>query len=133
MRTPSTRSSPLNAGLACAVAMMVASPPAFGQEPRGGFTLTELGGGLSTAVSYADLDLTTSAGRAELRRRVRHAADELCEKSGDTAPIGMAGYSCADIAARSAAAQQREAIAQATAQTYAAAATERSSGGGQAK
>ena len=46
---------------------------------------------LSQAVSYADLDLGTQAGRDELRHRLRLTARFLCDKlgEGDTASSGL--------------------------------------------
>lgn len=46
----------------------IAAPAAFAQEE----------GPLKAAVSYADLDLGTPAGRATLERRVERAVDRVC-------------------------------------------------------
>lgn len=69
---------------------------------------------LSQAVSYSDLDLTTEAGRDELKRRINTTARDLCAKLGEpgrtsTGPVP----SCEQGALDSAREQQRLAIAQA--------------------
>lgn len=43
---------------------------------------------LSQTVSYEDLDLSTAAGRAALRQRVRHTAREVCSQLSGRAPPG---------------------------------------------
>jgi UrcA family protein len=45
---------------------------------------------LSAAVSYADLDLTTGAGRDMLRERVRLTAQDLCRRLGESNSSGGA-------------------------------------------
>lgn len=55
----------------------------------------------STAVSYADLDLSTRAGQAELRKRVRLTARYLCEKLGETDHSSSVVPSCRDQAYKS--------------------------------
>ena len=57
---------------------------------------------LSQPVSYADLDLSTAAGRAELRHRVRLTARYLCEKLGETDTGSSVTPSCRDAASRDA-------------------------------
>jgi UrcA family protein len=56
---------------------------------------------LSHAVSYADLDLSTQAGRDELRRRINLTSRWLCEKLGETETSGPAA-SCRQDATNSA-------------------------------
>jgi len=52
---------------------------------------------LSQAVSYADLDLSTKAGKAELRHRVALTARYLCDKLGEPA-TSSPPPSCRDAA-----------------------------------
>ena len=54
---------------------------------------------LSQAVSYADLDLSTQAGRDELRNRVKLTSRWLCEQLGETdTSSGPVLPSCRDAA-----------------------------------
>lgn len=57
---------------------------------------------LSQSVSYADLDLSTVGGRAELRHRVRLTARYLCEKLGETDTGSSVAPSCRDAATKDA-------------------------------
>lgn len=57
---------------------------------------------LSQAVSYADLDLSTKAGRDELRRRVNLTARWLCDKLGESGSSAGPIPSCRDAATRDA-------------------------------
>lgn len=58
---------------------------------------------LSQAVSYADLDLSTAAGRDELRRRVSLTSRYLCERLGETdTTSGPVLPSCRDAAVKDA-------------------------------
>ena len=57
---------------------------------------------LSQPVSYADLDLSTPAGRNELRRRVRLTARFLCDKLGENTSVSGPVPSCRDAASRDA-------------------------------
>jgi UrcA family protein len=57
---------------------------------------------LSQPVSYADLDLSTQAGRAELRRRVSLTSRYLCEKLGEADSSGPVLPSCRESATRDA-------------------------------
>lgn len=114
-------------GVACVAVMLAMAAPAFGQAAMGDFTVIGHGQGphersLSAAVVYADLDLTTTAGRAELRRRVRRTAAELCHQlgGGPGNATGLA-FACEDEAVQSAAGFQRSAIARAAPETYVAA------------
>lgn len=56
----------------------------------------------SAAVSYADLDLSTGAGRRELRRRVSLTARFLCDRLGETDVSSAVVPSCRDAATRDA-------------------------------
>lgn len=63
-------------------------------------------------VSYANLDLTTSSGAAELKRRVTEAAKEACEKLNNADPIDLSDtddFSCVR-AARAGALEQAKAV-----------------------
>lgn len=53
---------------------------------------------LSQGVSYADLDLSTKAGKAELRHRVALTARYLCDKLGESATSSPPVPSCRDAA-----------------------------------
>ena len=53
-----------------------AAPPALAQEQTG----------RTAIVKFADLDLSTPAGRATLDRRVKRAARHVCELAGPTSP-----------------------------------------------
>jgi len=55
----------------------------------------------ATAVSYADLDLSTREGRSELRQRVKLTARYLCEKLGETDRSSGVVPSCIDQSVRS--------------------------------
>jgi UrcA family protein len=57
---------------------------------------------LSQAISYADLDLSTDAGRDVLRQRIRLTARFLCNKLGETSSSTPLTPSCQDEAVRSA-------------------------------
>lgn len=57
---------------------------------------------LSQNVSYADLDLSTKAGKDELRRRVSLTARFLCEKMGETETSSSVASSCRDAAVKDA-------------------------------
>ena len=57
---------------------------------------------LSQAISYADLDLSTEAGKREFRRRINLTARYLCEKMGETSTGDTVVPSCRDAAARDA-------------------------------
>jgi len=57
---------------------------------------------LSQSVSYADLDLSTAAGRAEFRHRLRLTARFLCEKLGESDTATSVAPSCRDAAVRDA-------------------------------
>lgn len=57
---------------------------------------------LSQSVSYADLDLSTAAGRAEMRHRVNLTARFLCDKLGEGGSSASVVPSCRDAAVRDA-------------------------------
>lgn len=56
----------------------------------------------SQSVSYADLDLSTKAGRDELRHRVNLTARFLCDKLGESATGDAIAPSCRQAAVRDA-------------------------------
>lgn len=69
---------------------------------------------LSRPVSFADLDLTTYAGREVLRLRVRETARDVCRELGEgPGNGGPLLRSCEEDAVRSARGQMRVAIARA--------------------
>ena len=57
---------------------------------------------LSQAVSYADLDLSTQAGKDELRRRVSLTSRYLCDRLGESAASSPVVPSCRDAATKDA-------------------------------
>ena len=57
---------------------------------------------VSQAVSYADLDLSTKAGRDELRHRVNLTSRFLCEKLGESSNTSAVGPSCRQAATKDA-------------------------------
>lgn len=57
---------------------------------------------LSQAVSYADLDLSTEAGKAEIRRRLNLTARFLCDKLGESGGSTGPVPSCRDAATKDA-------------------------------
>jgi len=57
---------------------------------------------LSQAVSYADLDLSTAAGRSELRHRLNLTARFLCDKLGESDTSTGIVPSCRDAAVKDA-------------------------------
>lgn len=57
---------------------------------------------LSQSVSYADLDLSSKAGRDEIRRRLNLTARFLCDKLGESATGDALAPSCRDAAVRDA-------------------------------
>jgi UrcA family protein len=57
---------------------------------------------LTQSVSYADLDLSTDAGKRELRHRVSLTARYLCDKLGESASSTGAVPSCRDAAVKDA-------------------------------
>ena len=99
-----------NAGwLIAGAALLGASAPAVAQPVDEEIIVTgEYGklpdstSSLSQSVSYADLDLSSPAGRAELRHRVRLTARYLCDKLGETDNSSSVAPSCRDAAAKDA-------------------------------
>jgi UrcA family protein len=77
---------------------------------------------LSQAVSFADLDLSTWAGREALRHRIRDTARSLCETLNGPGGGSADGLvrSCEDDAVRSASSQMHLAVNEAYADRYAA-------------
>jgi UrcA family protein len=57
---------------------------------------------LSQAVSYADLDLSTEAGRRAFRQRLSLTARYLCDKLGESGTGDAVAPSCRDAATRDA-------------------------------
>jgi UrcA family protein len=114
-------------GAAALAALAAAATPALAQPATvGELTVTGRYGvgpdvrSLSTAVSYADLDLTTAAGRDILTHRVRDAARDLCGRLGErniTEPPVV--RSCEQDALDSAREAERIAFATAAPQAYA--------------
>lgn len=105
-------------GAACAAAVLAAGAPTFGQETMEEFTV--LGTinrvdvrQISASVNLQDLDLTTQAGRTQLKQRVRNTAAELCDRLGEPdQAVGMA-FACEDDAVHSAAPTVQKVIRQA--------------------
>jgi UrcA family protein len=62
-------------------------------------------------VSYADLDLTTPAGAAELKRRVSDAAKEACDKVDSANPADLLDTDCVRTATHGAMKQVKVVIA----------------------
>lgn len=85
--------------------MLLAAAPAFAQTDPEDITVTGRYGrvpdsvqSLSQAVSYADLDLSTAAGRDALRQRIRLTARYLCQKLGEPDTASPPAPSCRDAA-----------------------------------
>lgn len=103
------------AGLA-AVALPALAQPTVGEV----VVIAPQGDSLSEPVSYADLDLTTTTGRAVLHERIREAAADVCyrlqtdDRTGSSVAPG-----CVSDAVDRARDQERRAYAQAENQAYA--------------
>lgn len=99
-----TRSTKIFAALAAAIATSgTVAFPAYAAE-----------GSKVSAVSYADLDLTSADGAASLQRRVERAARDVCTFSGDRSLDGaMEAKACAKVAAARAMPQVELAMAKA--------------------
>jgi UrcA family protein len=69
---------------------------------RYGGALPESVKSLSQTISYADLDLSSTAGRAEFRHRIRLTARYLCGKLGENDTATGVGPSCRDAATQDA-------------------------------
>jgi len=90
-------------------AMLGASAPLLAQPANEDIIVTGRYGKLpdsvqsaSQPVSYADLDLSTQAGRDILRHRIRLTARFLCEKLGETDTSSSVVPSCRDAAVKDA-------------------------------
>jgi UrcA family protein len=87
---------------------MAAIAPAFAQSPEEIIVTGRYGKvpdnvkSLSQSVSYADLDLSTSAGKQELRHRLNLTARYLCEKLGESDTATPPVPSCRDAAVKDA-------------------------------
>jgi UrcA family protein len=111
----------LAAGLAAACAAPALAQPVAGEV----VVMGRYGAGpdvrsLSAPVSYADLDLTTDAGRTVLHQRVRAMAQDLCRQLGEQGlGGGAAAPSCERDAIDKARAQEETAYALAGRPAYA--------------
>lgn len=101
----------LSLGLAAAAAAAFALPGLASAQPAPDEDIVVTGRygtvpdsvrSLSQPVSYADLDLSTQAGRDILRQRVRLTARFLCEKLGESDSGSPIAPSCRDAASRDA-------------------------------
>ncbi|WP_022681498.1 UrcA family protein [Sphingobium bisphenolivorans] len=96
------------AGIALAGFMLAAAVPALAQSDEEIIVMGRYGQvpsnvqSLSQAVSYADLDLSTAAGRAELRHRVSLTARYLCGRLGESDSASPVAPSCRDAATKDA-------------------------------
>jgi UrcA family protein len=87
---------------------MTAIGPAFAQSPEeiivtGRYRkVPDNVQSLSQSVSYADLDLSTSAGKQELRHRLSLTARYLCQKLGESDTATPPVPSCRDAAVKDA-------------------------------
>jgi UrcA family protein len=100
-------------------ALLAAVAPAHAQSRVEELTVTGRYGTLpdnvrsiSQTVSYADLDLSSDAGRHELKHRISLTARYLCNKLGESDTIGGVIPSCRDTATRDADTQADAVIAQ---------------------
>lgn len=80
----------LTSSLGCLLMIASAASPVTAQSAPEEITVTGRYGkvpdsvqSLSQSVSYADLDLSTAAGKAELRKRLNLTARFLCQKLGE--------------------------------------------------
>jgi UrcA family protein len=98
----------LAAGLCVGTAMAVASPAPAQNAPEEIIVTGRYGRvpesvqSLSQAVSYADLDLSTAAGKRELEHRLNLTARYLCQKLGESDTASPPVPSCRDAAVRDA-------------------------------
>jgi UrcA family protein len=95
---------------------LIAIALAAGIASVGAPAFSEPSQGLSTQISYRDLDLATSAGQAELQHRVRIAARTLCTSTGPDLTSGEA-LKCENQAVARSAEMQQRVIAAAQART----------------
>lgn len=95
-------------GMACAFLLASTVSPVFAQTEEeiivtGRYgTVPDNVQTLSQNVSYADLDLSTKAGKDELRRRLSLTARFLCDKLGESTTSSPPVPSCRDAATRDA-------------------------------
>lgn len=101
--------SPKTLLMVAGAALLSASVPSFAQMADEEITVTGRYGKLpadaqsvSQAVSYADLDLSTKAGRDLMRHRVSLTARYLCEKLGESDSSSGPVPSCRDAATKDA-------------------------------
>jgi len=91
-------------GMACALLLASTALPAFAQTNEEIIVTGRYGTApdsvqsLSQNVSYADLDLSTKAGKEELRRRLSLTARFLCDKLGEPTTASPPVPSCRDAA-----------------------------------
>jgi len=103
------RFTPAACGLFAGIALATCAPSALAQTSAEDIIVTGRYGQmpdsvrtLSQSVSYADLDLSTRAGREILHRRVNLTARYLCEKLGESASSSGPAPSCQDAAVKDA-------------------------------
>ncbi|MBB3926611.1 UrcA family protein [Sphingobium jiangsuense] len=102
------RTAVMAGGTACAVLLASATIPAFAQTDEVIVVTGKYGRvpdniqTLSQNVSYADLDLSTKAGKDELRKRLSLTARFLCDKLGEPATASPPAPSCRDAAVKDA-------------------------------
>lgn len=95
-------------GAACALLLTAAATPALAQTDEMIVVTGKYGKvpdniqTLSQNVSYADLDLSTKAGKDELRKRLSLTARFLCDKLGEPTVAAPPAPSCRDAATRDA-------------------------------
>jgi UrcA family protein len=95
--------------LAAGAGLMSMAAPAAAQSSVEELTVTGRYGrapdsvrSLSQTVSYADLDLSTGAGKREFRHRLQLTARYLCEKLGESNTGDAVAPSCRDAAVKDA-------------------------------
>lgn len=102
------RTALMAGGMACAFLLASTAAPVFAQTEEEIIVTGRYGKvpdnvqTLSQNVSYADLDLSTKAGKDELRRRLSLTARFLCDKLGEPATASPPVPSCRDAATRDA-------------------------------
>lgn len=96
-------------GLCLGAAMAALAVPAAAQNPPEEIIVTGRYGkvpdsvrSLSQSVSYADLDLSTAAGKSTLRKRLNLTARFLCDKLGEPATAAPPAPSCRQAAVKDA-------------------------------
>jgi UrcA family protein len=96
----------MNRCLAACITMAIASTVVSSGS------LASPNGGATILVQYDDLDLSTSAGRKILDRRIQRAADEACLAAAGPAPGQQVDLPCVAEAIASARAQVAQAVAE---------------------